>query len=628
MGRLHYVCVLACTFFVSQANGLKTYRDMFPHKHSVSMKFPPIPGWNPDSNPWDDYLYPPFSPKELTRRKGQPIKVRLTSDSPAIIGSMVSFTAKLEYPPCQKEDANGELVWDEHCPDGVELEASANGQLKHVFNWTSWLDDYGFGKCTDLKRCNVFPDGKPFPQSNDWRHKGYVYVWHSMGQYSETCDGSSSTLTVNTSDITLGPELMEVMVYRKRELRKYSPLATDKTVFFVTDKIPVAVNISQKAASNLSASVFVRGEDVVFSVSVHDPSKYLKTADAVDYIWDFKDGNQLVTHSNVATHAYSAVGKVNMKLTVEVAIKIPCPPPTPMSATSPQTTAAPTPLTGTHSITSKMETTHGYVPVTSARPTSKGPNTPVPGTTGFQTTEPLPSTVADLTQGFNPTSLLPAVPTPMAQLHHRHLAATDCFRYLYGTFQTNITIIEHLINSQPANRIVDVSAAKVSNTDISFLVKCLGSTPTSACTIVSDPSCRQVRNIVCDDVPPSLGCEVRLRRTFLEPGIYCVNITLEDASSMALATITISNTDPDTPVSKAPHAAEVVLSSSAILVAIFAFIAFIVYKRYKVYRPVTRSLVEDASVHVEIGGRMGRLREIIFPTNEESRRLLTDRRPV
>eukprot|EP00063_Salmo_salar_P059017 XP_014033852.1 PREDICTED: protein QNR-71-like isoform X1 [Salmo salar] len=616
-----------------QVSTAQAYRDMFPHKHSVSMKFPPIPGWNPDSNPWDDYLYPPFSPKELTRRKGQPVKVRLTSDSPAIIGSMVSFTAKLEYPPCQKEDANGELVWDEHCPDGVELEASANGQLKHgyVFNWTSWLDDYGFGKCTDLKRCNVFPDGKPFPQSNDWRHKGYVYVWHSMGQYSETCDGSSSTLTVNTSDITLGPELIEVMVYRKRERRKYSPLATDKTVFFVTDKIPVSVSISQKAASNLSASVFVRGEDVVFSVSVHDPSKYLKTADAVDYIWDFKDGNQLVTHSNVATHAYSAVGKVNVKLTVEAAIKIPCPPPTPMSVTSPQTTAAPTPPPGTHSITSKMETTHGYVPVTIATPTSKGPNTPVPGTTGFPTTEPLPPTVADVTQGFNPTSLLPAVPTPMAQLRHRHLASTDCFRYLYGTFQTNITIIEHLINSQPANRIVDVSAAKVTNTDISFLVKCLGSTPTSACTIVSDPSCRQVRNIVCDDVPPSLGCEVRLRRTFLEPGIYCVNITLEDASSMALATttITISNTDPDTPVvSKAPHAAEVVLSSSAILVAIFAFIAFIVYKRYKVYRPVRKSLVEDASVHVEIGGRMGRLREIIFPTNEERSRLLTDRRPV
>ncbi|XP_045078312.1 protein QNR-71-like isoform X1 [Coregonus clupeaformis] len=675
MGALLYVCVLACTFFVSQANGLKTYRDMFPHKHSLSMKFPPIPGWNPDSNPWDDYLYPPFGPKELTRRKGKPVKVRLTSDSPAINGSVVSFTAKLEYPPCQKEDANGELVWDDHCLDGMELEASANSQLKsgYVFNWTSWLDDYGFGKCTDLKRCKVFPDGKPFPQSNDWRHKGYVYVWHSMGQYSETCDGSSSTLTVNTSDITLGAELMEVMVYRKRERRKYSPLATDKVVFFVTDKIPVAVNISQKASANLSESVFVRGEDVVFSVSVHDPSNYLKTADAVDYIWDFKDGNQLVTHSNVATHTYSAVGNVNVKLMVEAAFKIPCPPAMPTSVTSPKTTAAPTPTPGTHAITRKMETTHGFVPVTTARP---APNTPVPMTTGFPTTEPLPTTVADVALAlFNPIQLfaqfllagptpmslpagptpmslpagptpmslpagptpmsLPAGPTPMSQLRHRHLAADDCFRYLYGTFQTNITIIEHkhLINSQPANWIVDVSAAKLTNTDISFLVKCLGSTPTSACTIVSDPSCHQVRSIVCDDVPPSSECEVRLRRTFLEPGTYCVNITLEDASSLALTTtitITISNTDPDTPVSKAPHAAEVVLSSSAILVAIFAFTAFMVYKRYKVYKRVRRSLVEDASGrgHVGVGGRMSRLREVIFPTNEERSRLLSDRRPL
>lgn len=50
--------------------------------------------------------------------------VRLTSDSPALNGSSVSFTAKLEYPPCQKEDARGDLVWDEHCEDGTELEAS------------------------------------------------------------------------------------------------------------------------------------------------------------------------------------------------------------------------------------------------------------------------------------------------------------------------------------------------------------------------------------------------------------------------------------------------------------------------------------------------------------------------
>ena len=75
----------------------------------------------------------------------------------------------------------------------------------------------------------------------------------------------------------------------------------------------------------------------------------------------------------------------------------------------------------------------------------------------------------------------------------------------------------------------------------------LPSTPTSACTIVADPTCRQVRNIVCDDVPPSSGCKVRLRRTFMEPGTYCVNITLEDATSLALASTTITIGSPDTP---------------------------------------------------------------------------------
>ncbi|KAM6958881.1 LOW QUALITY PROTEIN: protein QNR-71 [Aplochiton taeniatus] len=614
MGPLPFICVLA--FFVCQADGLKIYRDMFP-KHSVSLKFPPIPGWNPDSNPWDDYIYPPFWPKELTRKKGKPVKVRLTSDSPAINGSIISFTAKLEYPKCQKEDANGDLVFDDHCDDGMELEASANGQVRYgyVLNWTSWLDDYGFGKCTDLKRCNVFPDGKPFPQSNDWRHKGYV-CWHSMGQYFETCDGSSSSLSINTSSITLGAELMEVMVYRKRERRKYSPLSTDNTVFFVTDKIPVAVNISQKAAVNLTKGVFVRGEDVVFDVSVHDPSQYLKTAAAVDYIWDFTDGNQLVTHSNVATHAYSMLGNINVKLTVEAAFPIECPPatPAPSSTLLPPTTGAPTPPPVTHAPTSKMETTQATPSIAPA----------LAMTTGFPTTESLSPTFAEVTPGLDPT--------PVALLRRQRRQATGlCFRYLYGNFQADLTIVEpmHQSYSQPANRILDVSAAKMTNTDVSFLVKCLGSTPTSACTIVSDPTCRQVRNIVCDDVPPTSGCEVHLRRTFLEPGIYCVNITLEDARSLALATtiVTISKSQ-DMPASKNPRAAEVVLSSSAVLVAIFAFIAFMVYKRYKVYRPVRRFLVEDASGHVGVGGRMGRLRDTFFSRNEESRHLLTERRPL
>ncbi|GAA6232474.1 transmembrane glycoprotein NMB isoform X1 [Lates japonicus] len=629
MEALPYIFLLACACFVYGADGRKTYGDMFPHKHDVAGKFPfpipPIPGWDPDTNPWDDYLYPPLSPKpkELMHRRGKPT-VRLTSDSPALNGSCISFTAKLEYPPCQKEDANGDLVWDEHCEDGTELEASANGQVRsgYVYNWTSWLDDYGFGKCTDTTKCNVFPDGKPFPQSNDWRRKSYVYVWHTMGQYYETCDGSSSSVTINTTNIPLGADVMEVMVYRKRERRKYSPLTTDNTVFYVTDKIPVAVNISQKAAVNQSKNVFFRGEDVVFKVQLHDPSGYLKTAASIDYIWDFRDGNQLVTHREVTTHTYSALGTMSVKLIVEAAFPVECPPAastsTPRSATSPPPTATPTHPPGTHAVTVKMETTQAS-PTTSQPLPSSSPT----ATTGLPTTEPLPPTVASVTPDSNPTTL--------AWLRARRLNSNECFRYAHGTFMGNITIIEpkHPLNSQPNSRIVDVSAARVTKTDISFLVKCLGSIPTSACTIVSDPSCTQVRNIMCDDVPPTSECEVHLRRTFLEPGTYCVNITLEDSSSLALASTTVTiNKSQDPPVSKSPHTAEVVLSSSAVLVAVFAFIAYLVYRRYKVYQPIRRSLVEDACGHAGVGGRMVRLREALFPSSEESRHLLTERRPL
>uniref|UniRef100_A0A3Q3XJ63 PKD domain-containing protein n=1 Tax=Mola mola TaxID=94237 RepID=A0A3Q3XJ63_MOLML len=591
------------------------FNDMFPHKHAFAEKFPfpipPIPGWDPDTNPWDDYLYPALKPKpkELMHNRGGKPRVRLTSDSPALNGSCITFTAKLEYPPCQKEDASGELVWDEHCED-------ANGQVHsgYVYNWTSWMEDYGFGKCTDIKKCNVFPDGKPFPQSNDWRRRSYVYVWHTMGQYYETCDGSSSSVTINTTKIPLGAEVLEVMVYRKRERRKYSPLTTDNTVFYVTDKIPVAVSISQKAAVNQSDNVFFRGEAVLFKVQLHDPSGYLKTAAAIDYIWDFRDGNQLVTHRNVTTHAYSMLGTMNVKLVVEAAFPIECPPTT---APPTQRSSTPPPPTGAKhrqncTVTSPPSTTQPF-----------SPSSPVAMTSGAPTTEPLPPTVA--------SAIPEADTTTLAWLRTRRLNSNQCFRYAYGTFSGNITIIEpkYALKTRPNGHIVEVSASRVTNTEISFLVKCVGNIPASACTIVSDPSCTQVCAIMCEDVPPSTECEVRLRRTFQEPGTYCINITLEDSSSMALTTTTVTiNKSRDAPVSKTSHAAAVVLSSTAALGAVFAFIAYLVCRRYKVYRPIGRPLLENACCHAGVGGHTVQPREAFFPSNEESHHLLTERRPL
>uniref|UniRef100_A0A8B9L488 PMEL/NMB N-terminal domain-containing protein n=1 Tax=Astyanax mexicanus TaxID=7994 RepID=A0A8B9L488_ASTMX len=133
----------------------------------------PILGWEPDTNPWDDGLYPPF-PRLLSHRHGKP-KVRLTSDSPAMNGSSITFSARLEYPPCQREDQSGNLLYDEPCEDGM-VEASGASLSTALPQVTQSHLNTGY------TRCNVFPDGKPFPLHSDWRRRGYVYVWHTMGK--------------------------------------------------------------------------------------------------------------------------------------------------------------------------------------------------------------------------------------------------------------------------------------------------------------------------------------------------------------------------------------------------------------------------------------------------------------
>ncbi|XP_056597633.1 protein QNR-71 isoform X1 [Triplophysa dalaica] len=626
MVHLEIIVALTWTLFVPITNSKKTYGDMFPHKHKPPIPFP-IPGWDPDSKPWDESLYPAFK-QELTRKHGKIPRVRLTSDSPAMNGSCVSFTAALEFPPCQKEDADGNLVHDEHCDD-VLTEASANGELRS--GYVGWLDDYGFGKCTDLKRCNVFPDGKPFPRTSDWRHKGYVYVWHTMGQYFETCDGSSSHLTLNTTNMTFGAGLMEVMVYRKRERRKYTPLSTDSTVYFITDKIPLSVSISQKEAVKIrEKNVFVRGSDLIFKVQIHDPSNYLKTADAVDFIWDFRDGNQLVTHSNVATHAYDLLGNVTVKLLVEAAFRIHCPPPTPtaMHFTQARTTAVTTPPHGTHTVTRKRETTE--VPIT----TNPSPTTPRAPTSAVQTTESF-QTDADATSANTATPVPETSPThsqPISpsMIRHTHSRESECFRYMYGYFEGEVIIIEPplaLYNELP-NKILNVSSAEVTNTSVNFVVTCSGSVPSVACTVVADSTCREINNILCEDASPSgEGCKISLTRIFQTPGTYCVSITLGLPGGLALATtsVTIGNhLDKSTP--KSSHVTEVVLSSSAVLISIFAFIAIVLYKRYKVYRPVRWSMFDDAERNSGVESwSLSKLRSALFPANEERSRLLTEK---
>lgn len=66
------------------------------------------------------------------------------------------------------------------------------------------------------------------------------------------------------------------------------------------------------------------------------------------------------------------------------------------------------------------------------------------------------------------------------------------------------------------------------------------SLPTDVCTVVSDPTCQVSRSMVCDPVVVTDECLLTVRRAFEEPGTYCINITLGDDTSQALASALIS----------------------------------------------------------------------------------------
>ncbi|CAH2282625.1 transmembrane glyco NMB [Pelobates cultripes] len=106
--------------------------------------------------------------------------------------------------------------------------------------------------------------------------------------------------------------------------------------------------------------------------------------------------------------------------------------------------------------------------------------------------------------------------------------------------------------------------------------------PTDACTIISDSTCTIPQNEVCDEVVTTDECLVTLRRAFTGPGTYCVNITLGDDASLALASTLVS-------VSEGigtPAPVKEILIYLGILAVIAVALGALLYKKYKGYKRI------------------------------------------
>ncbi|XP_072139086.1 protein QNR-71, partial [Mobula birostris] len=537
-----------------------------------------LAGWLSDKNVWNEQVYPYWKKNDIQWKscwKGGKVVAHLGNDGPALVRANVTFSLVLELPRCQKEDDSGDIIYDRNCKN---VSIFFPGQ--YVYNWTSWIDDYGWFNCTKFSNCNIFPDGQIFPRQLDWRRRNFVYIWHTQGQYYQRTGGTSMTLSINTTNITLGDHLMEVSVYRRdHHRRKYTPIAMASDPYTVTDRIPTYVQISQKYHRNTTDKVYIKDLNVIFDVKINDPSNYLKNA-AVSYSWNFGDGHKSASKSPTIIHNFTKTGHFNPSLTVKATIPVSCDsiPTTQRSTTKPTTTTEPTTTepTSTTKPASTTEPTSTTKPASTTEPTSttKPATTTEPTTTTKLTTmtklstSPEANTTVKLTTADPPTTpelttanesevtATTLSPTTSSEptngstttdgllpllLLRREASSVSCNLYRYGYFETNITVVDGLFAVRIAGMTnVHISTGFHHKSTVDFVVTCKGSIPTDVCSMIADRSCMVPQSVICDPVETTDTCKLTLRRSFNAPGVYCVNITLKDNTSLAVASTLVS----------------------------------------------------------------------------------------
>ncbi|CAB1353874.1 unnamed protein product [Coregonus sp. 'balchen'] len=161
----------------------------------------------------------------------------------------------------------------------------------------------------------------------------------------------------------------------------------------------------------------------------------------------------------------------------------------------------------------------------------------------------------------------------------------DCMIYRYGSFSTSVDVVQGIESveiTQMAN-VVSLATEVVQNA-VDLTITCQGSLPNEVCTIISDADCITPVETVCNNVTPSPDCQMILRQFFNESGVFCINVSLTNDVSLAVASAKVSVTVGSNSSTAGTVAA---VLGVMVLVCVVGAIA-LTYKRFKQYRPLRK----------------------------------------
>ncbi|XP_078390634.1 premelanosome protein a isoform X2 [Cetorhinus maximus] len=171
--------------------------------------------------------------------------------------------------------------------------------------------------------------------------------------------------------------------------------------------------------------------------------------------------------------------------------------------------------------------------------------------------------------------------------------ADNCLIYRYGTFSTTINIVQGIesVEIVQISNVVPGSVAEMQQNAVDFTVTCQGSFPSEICTVVLDADCINPQQTDCSEVLPVDECQLILRQFFNSSGTYCVNVSMTNAVSLAVASARV-----DVNPSGTPSTTEALVLVGVLLIASIIGAVAITYRKYKEYAPLQQ---DPSSIHSE-----------------------------
>ncbi|KAM8756608.1 premelanosome protein a [Acanthopagrus schlegelii] len=181
------------------------------------------------------------------------------------------------------------------------------------------------------------------------------------------------------------------------------------------------------------------------------------------------------------------------------------------------------------------------------------------------------------------------VPLIVAKRQAPELTA-DCMVYRYGSLATSVDVVQGIESVEIVQMANVVSmATELDQNAVDVTISCQGSLPSEVCTVISDADCITPVETVCSAATPSPDCQMILRQFFNDSGVFCINVSLTNDVSLAVASARVSVTvaSGGTPAGTAATVLGVM-----VLACVVCCIG-LMYRRFKQYQPLREDGVDS-----------------------------------